>query len=481
MDRRSFILGTAVTAGAAMVTKVMPSATAAEIPTGLVDSRTAGRADARSGIQRVIDTSHRVLIGPGDHRCDGPLLVDEGTVIYLAPGARLIKNFSASGAMRNAFIQNRRWGTGGPEGVTKVHDVWIGGPGTLTAASPAERGNLISLFGDRITLRDFTTDVWQGGRHTVLAGDDCRATDVTMRGGGGSTGNGGLRFQGGRGFIGTGLYCESGDDAFQFVPAGAPADPTYGMDIEDSVYIGCTGSSSHAKLVVIGLQLGGSNGAPDGRVTMASSVRRSGFVNCAAPDGAAVTSRIQNISSSGVIEDCYIEDLTTVGLPSTTGGVELLVNAWEDTGGISRMRISGVTMRSLRQPVAIKRGGVDVTFARCSFRRGSNATMSPVAELSGIRTLLTRCTFDGAGSRAPVVTVERPENGGGPSPSLVTFDRCRFLGVNGVGVDLQAGDRTWLDGCVFEGQGTAVRTGPAATRTRYSDNDFGTLTARSRG
>ena len=210
---------------------------------------------------------------------------------------------------------------------------------------------------------------------------------------------------------------------------------------------------------------------------MTSSVRRSGFVNCTAPDGAAVTSRIQNISSSGVIEDCYIEDLTTVGLPSTTGGVELLVNAWEDTGGISRM-LSGVTMRSLRQPVAIKRGGVDVSFARCSFRRGSNAAGGPVAELSGIRTLLTRCDFDGAGARAPVVTVERPENGGGPSPSLVTFDRCRFLGVNGVGVDLQAGDRTWLDGCVFEGQGTAVRVGPAATRTQCTDNVYGKMTAR---
>ena len=46
-----------------------------------------------------------------------------------------------------------------------------------------------------------------------------------------STGNGGLRFQGGPEFICTGLYCESGDDVFQFVPAGAAADPTYGMGI----------------------------------------------------------------------------------------------------------------------------------------------------------------------------------------------------------------------------------------------------------
>jgi hypothetical protein len=453
---------------------VAPSAAAAdgEPPAGLVDSGTAGATNARPGIQAVLDAGGRVHIGPGDHRCDGPLRVDAGAVIYVAPGARLIKNFSASGAVRSAFIQNRHWGKGGPAAVTKVDDVRIIGPGTITAADASKRGNIIGLYGDRIILRDFTTDVWQGGRHTVLAGDHCRASDLTLRGGGGSTGNGGLRFQGGKGFVGSGLYCESGDDAFQFVPAGSPADPTYGLDIEDSVYMGCTGKSTHAKLVVIGLQ---NASEPDGKVTMPTSIRRSGFIGCTAPDGTAVTSRIQNISSSGVIEDCFIENVTTKGLPSTTGGVELLVNAWQATGGIHRLRVVGVTMRALRQPMAIKRGGVDVLFERCHFTRGTNAAGAPVAEVSGLRTTLTSCVFDGAGSRAPVVSVEAPQGGGGPAPSLVAFHRCRFIGINGVGVQLEAGDRTTLDGCIFEGTGTAVRFS-GGTNARLLDNDYDTLT-----
>ena len=254
MDRRSFILGTVATAGVAMAAEVMPSVPQRRSRPGWWTPGQRAEPTPGSGIQRAIDTSHRVLIGPGTTvrrsaaggRGDGdlprPRCPADQELLRFRGGAKRLHPESKVGQGRSGRV-------------TKVHDVWIGGPGTLTAASPAERGNLIGLFGDRITLRDFTTDVWEGGRTPCWPGtmpghrrEDARWRWIDRQRG--------FRFQGGRGFIGTGLYCESGDDAFQFVPAGAPADPTYGMDIEDSVYVGCTGSSSHAKLVVIGLQYG---------------------------------------------------------------------------------------------------------------------------------------------------------------------------------------------------------------------------------
>lgn len=450
------------------------------VPPNLATANTAGLADARAGIQAILNAGGRVRIPAGEHRCSGPLELDAGAVIYLEPGARLLKNFSASGAVKSSFIQNRTWGNNGPAAVTQVPDVWIGGPGELSAVSQAMGGNLLGLYGDRIKLVDFTTTAWDGGRHTVLAGDDCRAVRCHWTGGMGRTGNGGLRFQGGKRFIGEDLYCESGDDVFQFVPAGASADPTYGLGIEDSVYRNCTGMSSHAKLVVIGLQEGGSSGPADGVVTMPASagVWRSGFANCNAPGGTAVTARIQNISSAGPIVDCYLDGVSTQGLETPTGGVELLVNAWQDTGGITRLTLRDVTMLPIRQPTAMMRGGVDVVYEDCHITRGSDAPGDSVARAAGTRTIYRRCTFDGLNRAAPVVTVEAPENGGGPNPTGVRFEECHFGNVNGTGVQLQAGTGTALEGCTFEGTGQAVRVTGGA-QPELVDNDYGGLTAPS--
>jgi hypothetical protein len=379
--------------------------------------------------------------------------------------------------MRNAFIQNKSWGSSGPSGVTQVHNTKIYGPGEISAVNESMAGNIISLYGDNIVLSDFKTTCWEGGRHTVLAGDHCRARDLNWVGGGGSTGNGGLRFQGGTDFIGERIHCESGDDVFQFVPAGAEADPTYGLEITDSVYKDCTGSSTHAKIVVIGLQFGGTQGAPDGVITMpaSASVRRSGFINISAPDGTAVTARIQNISSAGVIEDCYLENVVTKGLRTTTGGVELLINAWEKTGGISGLKLTGVKMLPIRQALGMMRGAVNTTFEGCDFTRGSSATGDPVARISGNTTVLRNCTFDGANSTAPVVTIESPESGGGPDPLDVRFWKCTFENINGVGLEQKAGTEAKIRGCTFSGSGIAVKISGGSTPL-YQNNNYGTLT-----
>lgn len=425
-------------------------------------------------VQAQHDRTGRIALAPGTHRLPGALLVDSGTVIYLAPGARLLKDFSGSGAVRNAGIQNRRWGTSGPSGVTKVNDVWIGGPGEYSAASGSMSGNLLSLMGDRIKLVDFKTTLWDGGRHTVLGGNDCRATRCDWRGGEGRTGNGGLRFQGGRGFVGTGLYCESGDDVFQFVPAGTDADPFYGMGIEDSYYEDCTGTSSHAKLCVMGLQ---NSSLPDGQISMppTSSIRRSGFKNCHAPDGTAVTSRIQNISSEGVIEDCYLDVVSTKGRQTTTGGFELLVNAHATSGGITGLRLHEVTMVPIRQATGIVRGTTDIVYEDCHFTRGTGARGDSVARAGGTRTIYRRCTFDGAAATAAVVSVEAPDNNGGPAPSQILFDDCDFVNCNGTGIRQEAGTGLRVQNSRFRGTGVAVRRiggGTIAT----SGNDYGGMT-----
>lgn len=214
----------------------------------------------------------------------------------------------------------------------------ITGEGTIGTIDHTRTANLFALYGDDVHLTDFTVDCWAGGRTMIIAGDRMRLDDFTVTGGLPETNNGGIRFVGGKNFRARNLHVESGDDVFQFVPAGNPNDPFYDMSIEDAYYIGCTGLSHSAKLMVAGLQ--SSEWSKGNReATMTASITDVGWLDVTG-QGGCWAAALQNLSSSGTISGVrYSRSGADMG--ASTGKVlaaEIQINAEAYTGGIEDVR-----------------------------------------------------------------------------------------------------------------------------------------------
>ena len=365
-----------------------------------------GTGNVGPALQAILDGGGHLYLPPGDWLCTDQLLLDSDCHIYVAPGARLIMDQAANTSTNGSLIKTRSFtgGTGYYNAIQPSHDVWIYGPGEISQSATGT-GNLFALAGDRIVMKDFRTTAWQGGRHTVLAGDDCRVSNVHWTGSVGGSGVGGLRFVGGKRFICSSSHCDAGDDVWQFVPAGAFTDPLFDIPIEDSVYIGCTGSSESARFLVIGLQ--DQNG--DGTIGMDGSILRSGFIGCNGKSGGA-SFNAANHSSSGSISDCYVTNCWADGSDNAGTGQPgaIYLMAYSETGGIHGFTWTGGGIRnSHRKAIHITRDGVyDTTIRDATLERGEEALGEAVAEISGHNFKLLNCVLDGrATGTAPIVTV----------------------------------------------------------------------------
>jgi hypothetical protein len=328
-SRRSFLrgaaaLGVGVVSGRTLTTQPAPAATTC----GTTDTTT-GRADVRSfrDVQAAFDSGKPLIIPAGvTVGYAGPYLkVDPGLDLQV-DGVLEKTGSPQGGGTTRSFLRNRDFGA-------PVDDVTIHGTGVIRAASQKMTCNLFAMSGDRIHLDSFAVTCWAGGRCMILAGDDITLTGLGISGSPQTSNNGGIRYAGGNNFLAQDCNVVSGDDALQFVPLGSPSAPLFDRTITNGRYLNCTGRSYSARFAVVGLQGRSTGDRTD--ITMTASVSDVTFDNCDGVGGICAT-RVQNISSSGVISNVVYNDCQIDMGPSTAKvlGTEFLIDGEPATGGV---------------------------------------------------------------------------------------------------------------------------------------------------
>lgn len=219
--------------------------------------------------------------------CTEPIRPQSGMKLLLGPETTLVRGFSAPSSDTTGLISRADWGV-------NTDDALIEG-GHLTTASPAQIGRMISLYGDRWTIRNTRITEYYGSQGMVFGGDDVRLENVVATTSDASYGTGAFRMVGGRGFRGIGLHGESGDDVFQFVPITGSTNARYNQSISDSYYIGCHGHSRSARLLVAVVA------GPQNEDAMTCTLRNLGWIGCSGSGGNRVLN-IENTEGTGAVD-----------------------------------------------------------------------------------------------------------------------------------------------------------------------------------
>lgn len=314
--------------------------------------------DATSLIQNALNTHKKILLSDGQFNCGGAIYLDSGMELWLSDNTVLIKNYSSSSGPSGAFIRNRD--------LTKnITDNKIIGKGEISAAA-GKNGGILGLNATRLVVKNWKTKRWSVARHTLLIGDDCYVGGVNWDIGNpdASSGTGGLRFEGGKNFVCENSHIVSGDDVFQFVPAGAPNDPFFNApDCVNGVYRNCTGQSYDGRLCVAGLQDQNDDGTT--RLGMKSGVHDCRFENISGFSGKSAFVH-QNKSSTGTITGTKTKNVVISRKYAVKGQAgEVFLNGVASTGGIDNIDLSGVTITDHREtagehdhPIFVQQGKV---------------------------------------------------------------------------------------------------------------------------
>jgi hypothetical protein len=318
------------------------------------------------------------------------ILVTSGAALYLDAGGKLLKGYTSSGATSSTFIrtQNLTSGTGYKgKPITPSHNVYIGGPGEISITQAVADavgdtgGNMIGI-GDNWRVRRVN---WQGGQ---LSG----------------SGNGGFRYMGGADLMVIGGHCDSGDDTWQVVQAGAFNDPLFDVSSSNSTFIDCTGSSSSARGLIAALQDANNNGT----IGMSASINGVRFINCNVYTGGTAVA-IKNTSSSGVIDgveviDCVLDGSLSTVLTGQAGAV--LIEGSNLTGGTHNSLFRNTNVINQHKPGCRFVGTrcFDSGFFGGRLERGSAFMTSAVFVNDGIRTTIDGTVLAGLGSGSTLLT-----------------------------------------------------------------------------
>lgn len=338
---------------------------------------------------------------------------------------RLLRNYVSGSGSGGGMLCSVGMTTATP---TKSDNIKIWGTGYIGMADTTKLGPMISMYGDEIHIKDITIDSWDGGCAYFLSGDQMRLYNVRVYGQAtSSTGNGGIRYLGGQGFRCFGAWVVSGDDCFQFVPAGNETDTMFDQSIVDGWYIGCTGISTKSKVLVVGTQSGA---AAAGVPTMTCSVTDSGFKSCSGLGALPVI--IQNLNSTGNISRILVEDCLIDHSIGTVDNALYVSNA-NASGALGRVEF--VTFRRVKviNPIAnsVKVIGAfvyDTVIEDCVMSRNA-AKDAYVLSLYGMRTKVIGGTFDGAGGTTTAVISFNRNNSDTALLLEPTIKGARIIGI----------------------------------------------------
>ncbi|MGK5169743.1 glycosyl hydrolase family 28-related protein [Geodermatophilus sp. CPCC 205761] len=438
-----------------------------------------GVRDDTRAVQRLIESSARRkqigMIPKGTYRITASLLVPSGTQLYLARGARLLKDWVAPVGLQDALLRNADLSQ-------PLTGVQITGPGTMGARDHTKTGVVIGLYGHDVLLRDLTIDTYSGGQAIMYAGDRGRIDKVTIRNSAEETGTGGIRVFGGSDFLGTNCHVESGDDCYQFVPIGNPlAEPAlYNQSIARGRFVDCTGLSTVSRFMVALLEF---TGGEPGTTDMNASVTDCAFERCSG----AATNRgivVKNSHSTGSIERIAFTDCTVdMAGAADASTQEIRIQTDAGTGGA----ITGVTFTrtSITNPVnsILRVGGPNIsglTFDTCDFAAPSGAAPL-VAVVDGASDVTFRgCSFSGTAKNATGVATSKRLLVAGPTAPVTNLvvDGSRFTDIGNTffGVDVMSATGATISGSTFTAlagatTARAVRVLPEAANVVIGRND----------
>jgi hypothetical protein len=291
-------------------------------------------ATAYSSLQQAFDESAaagEVLLVAERHALDEPVSVPSGLRLSLAAGGEIIRTFSTNPDMHTALLKN-------PVLNRAIADVVISGTGKLGAADLSLDGVIIGLYGDDIRIEGITVDGYVGSA-LKIGGDRNRVTGFRAINSSGKSGAEGIRVIGGDGFVAQNCYVDSGDDAFQFVPAADPTSGWYDQSISNASFVDCRGRSRFARLLAVALVVPPAvNAAHGGGKGMTASITNIAFTRCTGLGGRRGLVVI-NDDSKGDIDgvtftDCSIDMQSSAQVEPQDAWVERS----RTFGGVGRVR-----------------------------------------------------------------------------------------------------------------------------------------------
>lgn len=292
--------------------------------------------NAGTNLQAALDRYGKVAIMSGRVEAPAPVKMDDGYALHTGPQGECLKTFNSSGATTNSMFINKDW--------NKFHnDIRFTGKGIIQAGQNMG-GNIFGLKAHRLMLKDFRTPHWTGGRFYMTAGDDHlydKFTAVANPASGSGTGGG--RFGGGA-RLRASFSIESGDDALQLVPAGAPTDPLFNAgDIIDALYYDCWAVSYTARQTIAGLQDSENDG--DTSLGMRNSILGYRFEKIRGSHGGA-GHVVKNVSSMGKISNGVYVDVESIFDPGPNPGQpgHVYLQGDSDCGRVENIDLSGITI-----------------------------------------------------------------------------------------------------------------------------------------
>lgn len=305
----------------------------------LVAARTSGT-DMAPTIQAALDKSRKIRLD-GTYDLKAPLLMSDGQQVWGTPRTNVFKAYDSSGATSRSFVCNRNFNA-------RVRDLVFAG-GFNVAARPGMGGNIFGLLANNVVMDGVRMTYWTGGRAVMMGGDGIKIRNGTWRcDPAGDSGVGGIRFAGGRDLLVENMDIVSGDDVYQFVPAGVATDPLFNCgDTINGWYRNCKGRSLSARLCIAALQDENNDGST--KVGMNIGIANSGFEAITGFGGGSAIV-VKNASSTKGITGLAFRSVSVDQRDAEAGQpAEVYLLNYAGLGAINGVDFSGVTVANRRK------------------------------------------------------------------------------------------------------------------------------------